>query len=202
MSPPEERAIKAVCSAGLRPGQHGRERCWTNQLGTNRNAKGQKLTDYFLACTRGYNRQGHRYDLLWPTRHGRADDRWTPCLQIQINCSISSEIACRKRHVVMNTLQPPNRTNRCKLLFAPQQSVGDWSWTFVLIFLVPDICAIMQSRSNPIQRRDMGLEASCWFSSLCYFGRIYTSRMSIPIGYYSPQFFSSSLNCPPSTSAV
>lgn len=53
MSPPEERAMKAVCSAGRRPGQHGRERCWTNQLGTKKNANGQKLTDCFLACTRG-----------------------------------------------------------------------------------------------------------------------------------------------------
>ena len=33
--------------------------------------------------------------------------------------------------------QPPNATKRCELMFAPQQSVGDWSWSVLLIFLAP-----------------------------------------------------------------
>ena len=55
--------------------------------------------------------------------------------------------ACRKRHVAPQfgwTLyrhhprsQPPNATKRFELLFAPQQSVGDWSWSVLLIFLAP-----------------------------------------------------------------
>ena len=33
--------------------------------------------------------------------------------------------------------QPPNATKRCELMFAPQQSVGDWSWSVLPIFLAP-----------------------------------------------------------------
>ena len=121
--------------------------------------------------------------------------------------SMSSETACRKRHVAPQlgwTLcrhhpmsQPPNWTNRCELMFAPQQSVGDWSWSVLLIFLAPHACAIMPSRSHPIQRRDVsfcllrssqsetGLEASCWFSSLRVLGAIWLlTKKFLGFGYY------------------
>ena len=75
-----------------------------------------------------------------------------------------------------------NWTNRCELMFVPQQSVGNWFWSVLLIFLAPHVCASMPSRSHPIQRRDVSfglfrstqseteLEASCWFASLRVLG--------------------------------
>ena len=80
---------------------------------------------------------------------------------------MSSETTCRKRRVAPKlgwTLyrnhsksQPPNATKRCELMFAPQQSVGDWSWSVLLIFLAPHACAIIRSRSHPMRRRDVSL---------------------------------------------
>ena len=45
------------------------------------------------------------------------------------------------RSFTLSTLPTPsesaiNATKRCKLMFAAQQSVGDWSWSVLLIFLL------------------------------------------------------------------